>query len=101
MVIKGNNKSKPKQQKSLSKRPCRRRQISSHVILRVIVEIGSSLLSAAAPLLAREVNVGMHDPHVPGERVTAGEGLLLRAEAASDFLLAVVVNRVLMASQVV
>ena len=43
----------------------------------------------------------MHDPHVPGERVTAGKGLLLRTEAAPDFLLAVVVDRVLMASQVV
>jgi hypothetical protein len=54
-------------------------------------------LIAASTSLAVSLNLGMHDTHVAGERIVARECLLLATQRASNFLLAVVVNSVLVA----
>jgi len=43
----------------------------------------------------------MDDAHVSRQRIIAGEGLLLHAESAADFLLTTVVDRVFMTSEIV
>lgn len=59
--------------------------------------------AAAAPsaVLAGEVDLRMHDAHVTSEGVVAAESLLLNAQGATHLLFAGVVDRVLMAGQVV
>lgn len=60
-----------------------------------------SIVSAATAVLAREVDFWVHDAHVAGESVVAREGLLFDAESAAHLLLADVVDRVLMASEII
>lgn len=62
---------------------------------------GGGSVSAPATLLARPVNLRVHHTHVSSECVIATEGLLFCAQMASHLLLARVVDRILMASQVV
>jgi len=62
----------------------------------------TSVASGASPsVLAREVDFGMHDTHVPCQCVIATECLLLDAQSAADLRLADVVNRVFVTGQVV
>jgi len=61
------------------------------------------LISGTSPsaVLPREVNLGMHDAHVPRECVAARKGFFLLAERAARFLLADVVDRVLVPREIV
>lgn len=58
-------------------------------------------LPTASSLLAWPIDFGMHHPHVSRERIVTGEGFLLRAEMTADLLLARVVDRVLVAREIV
>jgi len=61
------------------------------------------LISGTSPsaVLPREVNFGVHDAHVPRERVAARKGFFLLAERAARLLLADVVDRVLVPREIV
>jgi hypothetical protein len=59
------------------------------------------LLVRLALLLANPVNVGMDNSHVSCQSIVARERLFLRAQVTSDFHLAAVVNRILVAGEVV
>lgn len=59
------------------------------------------MIATTSAMLAGEVDLWMHDAHVPRQRIVAAEGLLLDAECAAHFLLARVVDGVLVARQVV
>lgn len=54
-----------------------------------------------ALLLPDPIHIGVDNSHVSRKSIVAGESLFLSTEVASDFLLARVVNRVLVASKVV
>lgn len=58
-------------------------------------------ITAPASLLTRPVDFGMDHPHVPGQRIIAREGLLLRAQMTSDLLLTGVVDRVLVPRKII
>ena len=58
------------------------------------------LVIAPAPL-PLEIDLGMHNPHVPSKRIVPAERLVLTAILTPDLLLAAVVDRVLVASQIV
>ena len=60
--------------------------------------IGSSNTSSG---LAREVDLGVYNAHMPCESIIATEGLLLGTELAVYLLLARVVNRVLVSREIV
>lgn len=52
-------------------------------------------------MLAWEVDLWVYYAHVPGKRIIARERLLLDAESTPDFLLANIVNGVLMPREVI
>jgi hypothetical protein len=57
--------------------------------------------TAPASLLTGPIHFRMNHPHVPGQRIIAREGLLLRAQMTSDLLLTGVVDRVLVPRKIV
>lgn len=59
------------------------------------------MISSTTPVFAGEVDLRMDDSHVSGQSVIARERLLLYAKGASDFLLACIVDCVLMTREVV
>jgi hypothetical protein len=63
--------------------------------------VPSVACTASSTMLAREINIRMNDTHVPGESVAPGEGLLLVAKRTPDFLLADVVDRVFVSSEII
>lgn len=65
------------------------------------VEIQCDALSTSPFGLAWEVDIGMYNPHVPRERIVPRKRLLLRAQMAADLLLAIVMDRILVPSEVV
>ena len=57
--------------------------------------------TASPAVLAREVNFGMHNAHVPRQSVAAREEFFFLAERASRLLLADVVDRILVPREIV
>lgn len=62
-------------------------------------QLWSSLI--AASLLARPINFGMHNAHMPCKGIIPTEGLLFGAQVASDLKLARIVDRIFVPSQIV
>jgi hypothetical protein len=59
------------------------------------------VVSSAAPVLTGEVDLRMDDAHVPCESIVAGKGLLLDTQCATNLLLARVVNRIFVSSEII
>ena len=60
-----------------------------------------SIRTTPAPVLTRKVHLRMHDTHVSRQSIIAREGLLLYAERAADFLLAGIVNSILVTGEII
>lgn len=65
------------------------------------VSLGACSVPTPATLLARPVHLRMDHSHVPRQGIIATEGFLLGTEVAPDLKFARIVNRILMARQVV
>lgn len=58
-------------------------------------------IAAAASLLARPVDFGVHHSHMPGQCIIARESLFFGAQMTADLLLAGIVDRVFVPCQIV
>lgn len=65
------------------------------------VSLGACSVPAPATLLARPVHLRMDHSHVPRQGIIATEGFLLGTQVAPDLKFARIVNRILMAGQIV
>jgi len=52
-------------------------------------------------MLSRKIDLGMHDAHMPRQRIAAAEGLLLGAQLAAYLLLLCIVNGILVSREIV
>jgi len=59
------------------------------------------LLHAALAALPKALDFGMHNAHVPGQRIRAREGLFLTAHRAPNLLLAPIMDGVLVSREIV
>ena len=64
-------------------------------------EVKSRMPLSSPAIATREVDVGMDNAHVPRQCIVSGKGLFLGAYLAFGLLLIVVMDRLLMASQVI
>ena len=59
------------------------------------------ITTTTRPVLTREVNLRVHNAHVPCQCIVAREGLLLNTKCTAHLLLASIVNGVLVTGKVV
>lgn len=57
--------------------------------------------TTASTMLARKVDLGVHDAQMASERIITRERLLLDAQRAPHFLLARIVNRIFVPGEIV
>lgn len=59
------------------------------------------MITPTTTVLAGEINIGMHNAHVPGESIAARKRLLVGAKCTAHLLLSSIVNGVLMTGEVI